>query len=405
MSKIDELIKELCPNGVEWKKLGEICTIVRGASPRPIQKFLTEDENGIAWIRIGDATPGTKYITSCEEKITKEGAQKSRMVHKGDFILSNSMSFGRPYILGIDGCIHDGWIAMSDYEKNALPEYFYYILLTEKVQKFWTMKANSGGAVSNLNADIVRATPIPVPPLPIQEEIVRILDKFVEQQEQLEKLLELRKKQYEYYREELLTPKWPTVVLGSICEVSDYVANGSFASLRENVEYKQQEDYAALIRTSDFSTNFDKNKMIYIDEHAYNFLQKSKLEGGEIIINNIGAGVGSTFLCPYLDKKMSLAPNSIMVKTPNNKFYYYWFISDHGQSTIKKIISEGSMPKFNKTGFRSLEIPVPIKDIQDRIVKALDSFDSSITELTSALEASRARYAHYRDQLLNFKTA
>ena len=141
MNRIQELIKELCPNGVEWKTLGEVCTIVRGASPRPIQKFLTEDKDGVAWIKIGDATPGSKYITSSEEKITKEGSLKSRLVHKGDFILSNSMSFGRPYILGIDGCIHDGWIAMSDYEKYALPEYFYYILLTDAVQKYWTMKA------------------------------------------------------------------------------------------------------------------------------------------------------------------------------------------------------------------------------------------------------------------------
>ncbi|MBS7362286.1 MAG: hypothetical protein KIH03_00595 [Paludibacteraceae bacterium] len=74
MNKIEKLIKELCPNGVEWKKLGEVCTIVRGASPRPIQKFLTKEENGVAWIKIGDATPGSKFITSCEEKITKEGS-------------------------------------------------------------------------------------------------------------------------------------------------------------------------------------------------------------------------------------------------------------------------------------------------------------------------------------------
>ena len=101
---------------VEWKKLGEIMTIVRGASPRPIKKYITNDVNGINWIKIGDVSPDAKYITSSNEKITKEGAEKSRFLHSGDFILSNSMSFGRPYILKIDGCIHDGWIAMSNFE-------------------------------------------------------------------------------------------------------------------------------------------------------------------------------------------------------------------------------------------------------------------------------------------------
>ncbi|MGU9314699.1 restriction endonuclease subunit S, partial [Clostridium perfringens] len=97
MSKLDELIKELCPNGVEYKKLGDISDICRGASPRPIKNFITDRDDGVNWIKIGDVKSGDKYITSCAEKITKEGAEKSRKVYKGDFILSNSMSFGRPY--------------------------------------------------------------------------------------------------------------------------------------------------------------------------------------------------------------------------------------------------------------------------------------------------------------------
>ena len=98
MSKLDELIRELCPDGVEYKKLGEIATVLRGASPRPIKKYITNDSDGVNWIKIGDVPVGSKYITQSEEKITKEGAEKSRYVRKGDFILSNSMSFGRPYI-------------------------------------------------------------------------------------------------------------------------------------------------------------------------------------------------------------------------------------------------------------------------------------------------------------------
>ena len=95
-------------------KLGDICSIERGGSPRPITDYITDSEDGINWIKIGDAIEGSKYITSTKEKIKPEGMKKSRFVHKGDFILSNSMSFGRPYILDIDGCIHDGWLVIHD---------------------------------------------------------------------------------------------------------------------------------------------------------------------------------------------------------------------------------------------------------------------------------------------------
>ena len=96
MSKLEMLIQEYCPNGVEYKLFGEMATIVRGASPRPIKSFITTAEDGVNWIKIGDVAQGSKYITGTAEKITPDGAKKSRFVKEGDFILSNSMSFGRP---------------------------------------------------------------------------------------------------------------------------------------------------------------------------------------------------------------------------------------------------------------------------------------------------------------------
>ena len=128
MSELDDMIKRLCPDGVEFVKLGEVMDISRGASPRPIYKYITEDKDGVNWIKIGDVENNAKYITSTKEKITKEGALKSRFLHKGDFILSNSMSFGRPYILAIDGCIHDGWISMSNFQNVVIPDFLYHIL-------------------------------------------------------------------------------------------------------------------------------------------------------------------------------------------------------------------------------------------------------------------------------------
>ncbi len=227
----------------------------------------------------------------------------------------------------------------------------------------------------------------------------------------LEKELNLRKKQYEYYRDYLLDfgddVEWKR--LGEIAEVTDYVANGSFASLKENVTYKRQPDYAVLLRTVDFSTRFDRDNMIYIDEKAYNFLGKSKLFGGEIIINNIGAGVGNSFICPDLKIKMSLAPNSVMLKTSNNKFYFYWLNSKYGKNALSNIISKSAMPKFNKTGLRNILIPIPPIEEQERIVKILDHFDTLCNDLTNGLpaeiEARQKQYEYYRNKILTFKEA
>ena len=107
----------LMKGGIGWvtRKLGDVCRIARGGSPRPIEKFLTNDPSGINWIKIGDASASGKYIYKTEEKIIPEGVKRSRMVYDGDFLLSNSMSFGRPYILRTTGCIHDGWLVLSDY--------------------------------------------------------------------------------------------------------------------------------------------------------------------------------------------------------------------------------------------------------------------------------------------------
>ena len=198
-------------NSVQWKKLGEVAEIVRGASPRPISSYITDSQKGVNWIKIGDVPTDAKYVLSAKEKITQEGANKSRFVHKGDFILSNSMSFGRPYILKIDGCIHDGWLSISGFEDSIISDFLYYILVSSEIQNIMRKKASFGGAVQNLNADIVRNLIIPIPPLAEQERIVAILDKFDalcnDITAGLPAEIEMRKKQYEYYRDKLLTFK------------------------------------------------------------------------------------------------------------------------------------------------------------------------------------------------------
>ena len=136
--------------GWEYKKIADVCKIERGGSPRPIKKYLTNDDNGINWIKIGDTDPQGKYIYSTAEKIIPEGLKKSRWVDVDDFLLSNSMSFGRPYIMKTNGCIHDGWLVLRDYQNTLDIDFFYYLLLSPLVQRQFIVKAQ-GSTVSNLN--------------------------------------------------------------------------------------------------------------------------------------------------------------------------------------------------------------------------------------------------------------
>ena len=161
----------LLPKGWEWCRLGDINDIARGGSPRPIKDYLTDEENGINWIKIGDTTKDGKYINSVKEKIKPEGAKKSRMVHKGDFLLTNSMSFGRPYILNVDGCIHDGWLVISPIGNAYTTDFLYYLLSSAFAFEQFA-NAASGGVVTNLNSDKVADTYFPIPPLVEQIRIV-----------------------------------------------------------------------------------------------------------------------------------------------------------------------------------------------------------------------------------------
>lgn len=154
--------------GWELKKLGDVCIVERGGSPRPIKDFITTSNDGINWIKIGDATDGSIFINSTKEKIKPEGMKKSRFVHKGDFILSNSMSFGKPYILGVDGCIHDGWLVIHDNNNTFNKYYLYYFLSSKNVNNEFKRLA-VGGVVNNLNSSIVRNINICIPPINTQQ--------------------------------------------------------------------------------------------------------------------------------------------------------------------------------------------------------------------------------------------
>ena len=161
-----------------WCRLGEVTEIARGGSPRPIKDYLTTDESGYNWIKIGDTDKNGKYINQTAEKIVKEGLSKTRLVHKGDFLLTNSMSFGRPYILNIDGCIHDGWLVISPKGTVFNKDFLYYVLSSTFAYNQFCDSV-SGAVVKNLNSDKVRESLLPLPPLAEQKRIVATIEKFM----------------------------------------------------------------------------------------------------------------------------------------------------------------------------------------------------------------------------------
>ena len=207
----------------------------------------------------------------------------------------------------------------------------------------------------------------------------------------------------------VIPSNWEVKPIKEIAEtVTDYVANGSFASLAKNVTYKNEEDVAVLIRLVDYNNRF-QGGFVFIDEHAYQFLAKSKLFGDEIIISNVGANVGTVFRCPKLPYKMSLAPNSIMVKfNGNNDFYFHWLRSYNGQQMLKSIVTGSAQPKFNKTNFKEMLAPVPPLEEQQKIAAILSALDEKIAinrEINENLERQAASiFAGWLNTCTDFST-
>ncbi len=177
------------PDSWQWVRLGDISEIARGGSPRPIKEYITKNDDGVNWIKIGDSEKGSKYINHTKEKIKPSGVSKSRFVNAGDFLLTNSMSFGRPYILNIDGCIHDGWVVISKYQTCYNQDFLYY-MLSSHFTYYQFCKRVTGAVVKNLNIDKIAFSIFPLPPLEEQKRIVAKIESIlslVEQYDVLEK--------------------------------------------------------------------------------------------------------------------------------------------------------------------------------------------------------------------------
>jgi type I restriction enzyme, S subunit len=205
-------------------RLEDIFSIARGGSPRPIDKFLTDDPDGTNWIMIGDAPEGAKYISSTKKRIVMDGMKKSRLVKPGDFLLTNSMSFGRPYIMATSGCIHDGWLVLSPRNGNTHTDYFYHLLGSNAVYAEFERRA-AGATVKNLNIDLVKSVEVFLPPLAEQRRIAEVLDRAealrAKRRAALAQLDSLTQSLFlDLFGDPVANPKkWPIVSVAEVSEV------------------------------------------------------------------------------------------------------------------------------------------------------------------------------------------
>ena len=274
------------------KSLGELCEIARGGSPRPIQSFLTDDPSGINWIKISDATASGKYIYRTEEKIKPEGAKRSRVVKEGDFLLSNSMSFGRPYIMKTTGCIHDGWLVLSDKSGLFEQDYLYYFLGSSAAYRQFDALA-AGSTVRNLNIDLAKKVRVPVPPLAEQRRIVTILEEAFAGLEVMrlnaEKNLQNACDLFDSELNAIFTQEGEEWITKPIAKIATKIGSGATPKGGKD-SYKA--DGVSLIRSMNVhDRNFKYDDLAFLDDEQAKKLSNVVVHKNDVLLNITGASV------------------------------------------------------------------------------------------------------------------
>lgn len=373
-----------------YVKIGDVCTVERGGSPRPIDKFITDDPNGINWIKIGDATD-SMYITETAQKIIPEGMKKSRYVQPGDFLLSNSMSFGRPYILKIDGCIHDGWLVLRDnggvFDKRFL---YYYLSSPSTYQKFKNMAV--GGVVNNLNSDMVRGVTVPIPKMEEQIEIVQTLDNvsnliFLRKQ-QLAKLDELVKARFiELFGDPATNPYgWQQLTVNDVC-VS--VVRGPFGSALKkeffvppsDTTYKVYEQKHAIQKSSTIGT-------YYVTAEKYNELRRFECHSGDILMSCSGT-MGELYQLPAGCER-GIINQALCKFTLNERILPIVFLA-YMRETIGNLETKGSgIQNIAAVSYvKAMPINLPPMRVQEQYATFVEQTDKSKVAVQKALDEAQ----------------
>jgi type I restriction enzyme S subunit len=385
----------------ETKKLGEVLTIERGGSPRPIEKFLTSSEDGYNWIKISDATASDKYIYTTKDKISADGLHKTRIVSPGDFLLSNSMSFGRPYIMKTTGCIHDGWLVLKENGKKVFdPEFLYYLLSAPNVYEQFNSLA-AGSTVRNLNIALVSSVCVPIPTLPEQKRIVAILDEafsgIARAKEIAEKNLANAREIFESFLNNIFSSPlngWIELELSEICEVKDGT-HDSPQYHKEGIPFATQKN----IRPDGFS--LDSAKFISKQDHE-NYYRRSNVAFGDILISMIGANRGMA--CIVDTRTVFSIKNVCLVKRSdkvNQKYLLHYLNSQRAKSFVQSSSKGGAQEFIGLTELRRFPIVYAPLNQQNGIVSRLDELYTESKRIESVYDKKLASLEELKKSLLH----
>lgn len=392
----------------EWLKtsLIDIVELIGGGTPKTSK---AEYWGGnINWLSVKDFNDENRYVYSTEKTITEEGLNNSptKLLRKDDIIISARGTVGELAMIPFPMAFNQSCYGVR--AKDGINSTFLYYLIKHSVRK---LKAMTHGSVfDTITRDTFANIEVAIPDIETQQRVAKMLadiDDKVENNQRINNNLEqqavlLFKKWFIEFdnssknmletRFGLVPESFKLLKNGELpLVVTDYVANGSFASLKANVTLYQEPNYAYFIRNTDLKSGTFE---VFVDEHSYNFLSKSTLYGGEIIISNVG-DVGSVFLCPKLDKPMTLGNNIIMLRPEQENLHYYlyiWFKWLYGQSLIQGIKGGSAQPKFNKTDFKNLPIFLPPDDLLEQfhqIVKPMFEFINENNTENQALTRTR----------------
>ncbi|MFW5668042.1 MAG: restriction endonuclease subunit S [Acetivibrio ethanolgignens] len=379
----------------DWteKSFSDFMKIKRGASPRPIESFLTASPDGVNWIKIGDAPRYGKYITSTKEKITTQGAVHSVAVYPGDFLLSNSMSFGRPYILNVDGCIHDGWLRLYDFQNDADDEFLYYLLSSIYVQRQYEAFA-AGSGVQNLNKQVVKKVSVFLPPLPEQEEIARTLSQFDTYIDDLAELIEKKMGIRDGALEDLICQKtrlkgfdgkWKKV---SFNQVIIPKARIGWQGLKKH-EYLRS-GYSYLIGGTDFDHGtVSLDAISYVSQERYDMDANIQVSANDVLVTKDGT-IGKVAMVPELNKPATLNSGVFVFRTKEGllpAFLFRVLQSSVFRDFIDTLSAGSTIKHLYQKDLKKFEfdIPVDLKE-QEAIAEVLTAIDNEIADLETERE-------------------
>ena len=351
-------------------------------------------EQGIPFIMVSDISNGRINYNTCKFISKKQRDTLDKGFSKeGDVLLSHKATIGLTCIVDnkYPEIVITPQLTYYRVKKDINNYYLKYYFDSPYFQNILKNWATSGSTRAYLGITAQLKLPILLPDLIIQNKIATILqtiDRKIELNTHTNNnLYKLSKTIFrDFYNSN--SEKWNICKINDIgLYISDYVANGSFKSLAQNVKIYDNKNYALFIRNTDLKVNFTQGRK-YVDEHSYNFLSKSKLYGRELIISNVG-DVGSIFLCPSFEIPMTLGNNVIMIdsketKVSYNYYLYYFFLSAEGQYLIDGITGGSAQPKFNKTDFKNSLIKLPSKEdileFNDKIIPMYDIIEKNIKE-------------------------